>query len=156
MQMHIYSQWLTVAVNNVEFISLKPWAWHSRGCDPTHKRFAIIVSGNVNPPKGNSPCWCSSTGSASRISTVTVKVIESSSQAHHIDTESNLVSDPRQSLSLSTIFCCELNCLAGGTGAIWGMPVPLSPCLLYWTMRRPLYKPRVRGFPGDPSWSILI
>lgn len=114
MQMHIYSQWLTPAVNNVEFISLKPWAWHSRGCDPTHKRFAIIVSGNVNPPKGSSACWCSSTGSTSRRSAVTVKVIESSSQAHHRDTESNLVSDPRRSLSLSTSFCCELNCLAGG------------------------------------------
>lgn len=54
------------------------------------------------------------TGSTSRRSTVTVKVIESSSQAHHIDTESNLVSDSRQSLSLRATFCCELNCLAGG------------------------------------------
>lgn len=150
MQMHIYSQWLTPAVNNVEFISLKPWAWHSRGCDPTHKRFAIIVSGNVNPPKGNSACWCSSTGSTSRRSAVTVKVIESSSQAHHIDTESNLVSDPRQSLSLSTRFCCELNCLPGGTGAVW------ECWYLYWTTRRPLYKRYVRGFPADPPWSILI
>lgn len=51
MQMCIYVGWLTHAVNTTEFISLKPWAWHSQRCDLTHKTFTNIVSEMIISPQ---------------------------------------------------------------------------------------------------------
>lgn len=160
MQMCVYAGWLTHAVNTTEFISLKPWASHSRRCDVTHKRFTNIVSEMVIPPpkamlccSSNSACCCISTCRRSSVAALNLQnFFFFFSQAHHTDTESNLLSDSKWPLSPRPGLFCELNCLAGGSGAI-------CTCWYLWAPACST------GLPADPHadagfmlswWSILI
>lgn len=159
MQMCIYVRWLTQDVNTTEFISLKPWVWHSRQCDLTHKRFTNIVSEMVIPTKGYPLLFFYQRSllyfhqfHQQEILCHCFKPTESFLQAHHTDTESNLLSDSKWLLSLRPGLFCELNCLAGGTSAIWGTLVPLSSCLFYRAARWPHTD---AGFMVS-RWSILI
>lgn len=160
--MCVYAGWLTHAVNTKEFISLKPWASHSRRCDVTHKRFTNIGSEMVIPPpthpkamlccSSNSACCCISTYRRSSVAALHLLNFFS-----HITQIRNLICFLIRNGCCPWDLVCSVNWIVLLGAAVPSAHAGTSELLLV-LQGCPLTPMQTLAscFPGDQSWSILI